>query len=131
MKKRSTDQVSQLIREVFLSNLNANNSLANSKLYSKSFTVFDDIPPYSLLDFEQTIKNEVMFSKKLRESHCEVEQLKINRFAGGAVATFLFVTDMKLDSVVCNWKSRVTFVFERKDEGFWSIIHEHWSPGTG
>jgi len=127
-EKRSTDQIGQLIREVFLSNLNSKNGIANSKLYSKSFTVFDDIPPYSLLDFEQTIKSEVMFSKKLRESHCEIEQLKINRFAGGAVATFLFVTDFKLDNFVCNWKSRVTFVFERKEEGLWSIIHEHWSP---
>jgi ParB family transcriptional regulator, chromosome partitioning protein len=125
----SNDPLVQIIRDVFLKNLNTNNPLATSKFYSKTFTVFDDLPPYKLLDLEQTIRQEVEFSGVLQESHCDIEQLRITRFSGGAVATFHFVYDLKFDEMICNWESRVTFVFERKDE-MWSIIHEHWSPAN-
>jgi ParB family chromosome partitioning protein len=120
-------EITGIVRRVFLENLNSGNLAKFSKLRSKHYTAFGDFPPYTLRDLNQTIVRDERITKMLHDSKCEIDDLRVTRFLGGAVATFRFWYDMRVAEVGVKLQSRVSFVFERADDG-WSLVHEHWSP---
>ncbi|MDA4136497.1 MAG: ParB/RepB/Spo0J family partition protein [Thaumarchaeota archaeon] len=120
-------QITSIIRKIFLDNLNSGNLSKFSKLRSKHYTAFGDFPPYTLRNLNQTIIRDARIVKTLHHSSCEIDDLRITRFLGGAIATFRFSYDMTVGDLRFELKSRVSFVFERVEDS-WNLVHEHWSP---
>jgi len=126
-RDRLESEITGIVRSVFLENLNSGNLSKFSRLRSKHYTAFGDFPPYTLRDLNETIVRDERVTRMLHDSKCEIDDLRVTRFLGGAVATFRFWYDMRVADLAVKLQSRVSFVFERVDDG-WNLVHEHWSP---
>jgi ParB family transcriptional regulator, chromosome partitioning protein len=123
-----TEEIADLVRGRFLNYFNQGKVSEIAKLRSKdSFSIFDDYP-LNLMDMNESLRHDLLVMKSTKSRECSVEDLKVHMFEGGdgAVATFLFVQRHRRRGRLYRWRSRVSFVLERRN-GRWSVVHEHWS----
>lgn len=93
----------------------------------KSFSMFDDFPPFGLLDFENAAKHLCDYYRRFEEFHLDYDSLQIKVVGNTAYAVFLVTYRLRISGKASVGRSRATFVFSRV-EGVWQSIHEHWSP---
>jgi len=123
-----TEEVASLVKDRFLKYFNSGQVSQLAKIRAKDqFTIFDDYP-LSLMNLKQSLKNDLLAFRRTHARNCTIEDLEIRPFANGnaAVATFLFLQNHEKNGKEFSWRSRVTFVVERKDAE-WRVVHEHWS----
>jgi ParB family transcriptional regulator, chromosome partitioning protein len=123
-----TKEIADLIRGRFVNYFNEGRVSEIAKMRSRDrFSIFDDYP-LNLMDLSQSLKHDLSVVRATKWRECSVEDLKVHLFEGGdgAVATFLFVQRHGRKGRLYRWRSRVSFVLERRNSA-WSIVHEHWS----
>jgi|BEDMetMinimDraft_2_1075160.scaffolds.fasta_scaffold00173_3 ketosteroid isomerase-like protein len=107
-------------------------SLSSYHLQDKSFSKFDEFPPYSRQDFEQAIVYEQAAFVNLSDYQYRIEDMKIDRIDDVAIVTFyldysgVFVNDYSFEGRSVHSRSRVTMVLFKTQEG-WKVVHEHFS----
>lgn len=92
-----------------------------------SFTLFDDFPPRDLLDYQGAMDHNLSVLRQSDEIRLSHNKLKIHIFGRFAYVTFFVSYQIHYASKWHALRSRVTFVFARKNDD-WYIVHEHWSP---
>jgi ketosteroid isomerase-like protein len=120
-------EIRSLIVSRFVRGLNSRSIFELSKIRSRSdFTMFDDVPPLDLLDFEESQRHDNDLFNSVDTRDFQIRDLRIQTFGRTAVATFhctYMITVKEANGVL---KSRVTLVLEMR-AGRWKVVHEHWS----
>ena len=93
----------------------------------KTFSMFDDFPPFGLLNFDDAAKHLCDYYKRFEELHLDYDSLQIKVAGYTAYAVFFVTYKLRIDGKAAVGRSRATFVFS-KVNGKWQSIHEHWSP---
>jgi ParB/RepB/Spo0J family partition protein len=93
----------------------------------KTFSMFDDFPPFGLLDFDNAVEHLYGYYKKFEEFHLDYDSLQVKVVGNAAYAAFLVTYRLRIDGKAGVGRSRATFVFSKLN-GKWQSIHEHWSP---
>ena len=93
----------------------------------KSFSMFDDFPPFGLLDFDDAAKHLCDYYKRFDDFHLDYDSLQIKVVGNAAYAVFFVTYRLRMNGKPAVGRSRTTFVFSKVD-GKWQSIHEHWSP---
>ena len=96
------------------------------------FSKFNDMPPYTRMDYNEACMHEELFFASVSDYNFEIEDMKVDLFGDIAIATFLIehsgmlVDDYSFTGRTMRSKSRGTMVFQRKNSE-WLIVHEHFS----
>jgi ParB family transcriptional regulator, chromosome partitioning protein len=93
----------------------------------KSFSMFDDFPPFGLLNFDAAAEHLCSCYKRFEEIHLDYDSLQVKVVGNTAYAVFFVTYRLRFDGRGAVGRSRATFVFSKVD-GKWQAIHEHWSP---
>jgi ParB family chromosome partitioning protein len=93
----------------------------------KFFSLYDDFPPLMLLDYDKAASHNSAVITHTEDFSLTYDSLKIYVFSGFAYSTFLVTYKMRYTGKWYMMRSRVTFIFMRKNNT-WVILHEHWSP---
>lgn len=93
----------------------------------KTFSMFDDFPPFGLLDFENAAQHLCGYYRRFEEFHLDYDSLQVKVVGNAAYAAFFVTYRVRIDGKGAVGRSRATFVFSKVD-GKWQSIHEHWSP---
>jgi ketosteroid isomerase-like protein len=103
---------------------------------SRSFTKFDENPPYQRQDSNEAFVYEQATFANISDYAYKIEDLRVDFFGSVAVATFcltyrgMVVNNYSFEgSPVCS-KDRVTMVLAKEGEG-WRFVHEHFSRIPG
>jgi ParB/RepB/Spo0J family partition protein len=93
----------------------------------RTFSMFDDFPPFGLMDFDGAAKHLLEYYKRFEELHLDYDSLQIKVVGSTAYAVFLVTYRLRIKGKEAVGRSRATFVFSKVDRK-WQSIHEHWSP---
>jgi ParB/RepB/Spo0J family partition protein len=93
----------------------------------KLFSLFDDFPPLDLFDFDGATEHNIDVIRSMDQFKIDYDKLRIYIYGKFAYSTFFVTYRMLYDGKWSVGRSRVTFVFAKKNNK-WFIIHEHWSP---
>jgi ParB/RepB/Spo0J family partition protein len=93
----------------------------------KSFSMFDDFPPFGLLNFDAAAKHLYEYYKRFEELHLDYDSLEIKVVGHAAYAVFFVTYRLRINGKSVVGRSRATHVFSKLN-GKWQSIHEHWSP---
>ena len=98
----------------------------------ESFSRFDENPPYTRQDSEESFVHEQAAFANISDYSYQIEDMKVDIMGDAAVATFyltykgIFVNDYSFEGSPVGSRSRVTMVLTRTSRG-WRFIHEHFS----
>jgi ketosteroid isomerase-like protein len=107
-----------------------------------SFTKFDENPPYTRQNSQDTFVHEQAAFANISDYEYQIDDIRIDMFEGLAIATFyltyqgLFVNDYSFEGSRVGSRSRVSMVLTKTTKG-WKMVHEHfsrfpdWHPNTG
>lgn len=124
---REQAQIEQRLKEVFdAAEKKDFQRLDSYHFYGPRFTKFSAASP-SRQDTNVAREGEHKGLAAISELRMRADDLKIDVFGDAGVATFVLNSSYKAGGGVVESKERSTLVFV-KDEGFWKITHEHFSP---
>jgi len=96
-------------------------------LFEKGFTMFDDLPPYNLLDRNLAYSKKREWVKDVAPRlMVSVKALKVDVFKNAAIVTLELLYSGKLKKVHVESRIRGTLVLVERRKA-WKIFHEHWS----
>lgn len=97
-------------------------SIIDAGRYSK----FDDWPPYSRLDGDAALKNELGAFQVLSNYNYDLTNFKVDMIGDVAIATFQLHYTGQMGIRPFEVNSRITTILLKQDAE-WKIIHEHYS----
>jgi len=132
-KESDEKEIVSTVYAIFEAGKNKDLTLLNYfHLQDKSFSKFDEFPPFSRQDINQAIAYEQAAFVNLSDYQYRIEDMKIDLIDDIAIVTFhldysgVFVNDYSFEGKSVHSRSRVTMVFSKTEEG-WKIVHEHFS----
>ena len=125
--QREESTIAEIVQKTIEGVNNRDISVQCSFRYHKWFSLFDDFPPLSLMNYDTAVEHNFSVVKRSNGMKLSYSDLNIHRFGDFAYATFLVEYEIPHENNESKIKSRVTFVFAKLGSG-WHIIHEHWSP---
>jgi len=107
-------------------------ALAGFHAQRDQFTKFDENPPYSRQNSEESFVYEQAAFANISDYDYSIDDLRVDLLGDVAVASFylsysgMFVNDYSFEGSPVRARSRVTMVLGRTPDG-WKMIHEHFS----
>jgi ketosteroid isomerase-like protein len=132
-------QIELLITTFFEAGRNKDfSSLASFHLSREAFSKFDESPPYTRQNSDDSFIYEQAAFANISDYTYSIDDLRIDILDRTAVATFyltykgIFVNDYSFEGSPVGSKDRVSMVFVKTEKG-WRLVHEHFSrfPGWG
>jgi ParB/RepB/Spo0J family partition protein len=127
-KRKAEEEITEVIRKTLDGLSRRDMTPFLSARNPKVFSLFDDFPPFDLLDYEKAAEHNSAIIRHLDDIRLSYDDLKIYIFGRFAYATFLVTYKIVYLGKWLVVRSRVTFIFIEDNNNNWLITHEHWSP---
>ena len=124
-------EIETFLKSQYLQCFNSQNADGLSNLRVSNFTLYDDFPPLTLMDYKESKVHDRKVFETMSESRSEMRDLAITRLGSVdfVLVTFSMLYNLKLEGRMYVKKSRATHILERTADK-WRIIHEHWSNAS-
>lgn len=128
--RAQSDEIARFVRDSFVDSLNSRDVKLLEKIRSsEKYSMFDDFPPFRLLNYPASIEHESSLLGTIDGRTYTIRDLKVTTLGSEenvALATFTSEDQLRVKQFSYLFRSRVSLVLERIN-GRWKIIHEHWS----